>query len=79
MTKRTLGFAGSLLVAFLLVAAVADTQQVPSAATRAGRFVFGAGVGLQGDTVDDTAFGLGVSGEYFSATTSRSARSSSSA
>jgi hypothetical protein len=65
MTKRTLGLAGSLLVAFLLVAAVADAQQVPSAATRARRFVFGAGVGLQGDTVDDTAFGLGVSGEYF--------------
>jgi opacity protein-like surface antigen len=65
MAKRFLWFTGSLLLAVLLFGAVAEAQQVPSAVTRAGRFVFGAGVGLQGDTVDDTAFALGVSGDYF--------------
>lgn len=65
MTKRWLWLTGSLLLASLLFGAVAEAQQVPSSVTRAGRFVFGAGVGLQGDTVDDTAFALGVSGDYY--------------
>ena len=65
MTKRALWLTGGLLLAVLLVGSVAEAQQVPSAVSRAGRFVFGAGLGLQGDTVDDTAFALGVSGDYY--------------
>jgi len=65
MTKLGLWWAGSLLVGVLLFSAVAEAQEVPTAVSRAGRFVLGAGLGLQANTVDDTAFGLGLSGDYF--------------
>src|SRR5512136_1772085 len=65
MTKRGLWFAASLVLGVLLFSAVAEAQQVPASVSRAGRFVFGAGLGLQANTVDDTAFALGLSGDYF--------------
>ena len=65
MMKRSLWFAGCLLLVALLVSTVAEAQQVPPSVSRAGRFVFGAGLGLQADTVDDTAFAVGLSGDYF--------------
>jgi opacity protein-like surface antigen len=65
MTKRGLWCAGGLLLAVLLVGTVAEAQEVPSSVSRAGRFVFGAGLGLQANTVDDTVFALGLSGDYF--------------
>jgi hypothetical protein len=65
MTKRGLWWMGSVLSAMLLLGAVAEAQQVPAAVSRAGRFVFGAGLGLQANTVDDTAFAIGLGGDYF--------------
>lgn len=65
MRKRRLGCAGFLVLAALLICAVAEAQQVPAAVSRAGRFVFGAGLGFQAKTVDDTAFAIGLSGDYF--------------
>lgn len=65
MKKRRLGLAGCLVLAALLISAVAEAQQVPAAVSRAGRFVFGVGLGLQADTVDDSAFAIGLSGDYF--------------
>ena len=65
MRKRRFWFAGCLLLAALLVGTVAEAQQVPPSVSRAGRFVFGAGLGLQANTVDDTAFAVGLSGDYF--------------
>lgn len=65
MRQRGLWFAGSVLSAILLFGAIAEAQQVPTAVSRAGRFVFGAGLGLQANTVDDTAFGIGLGGDYF--------------
>jgi hypothetical protein len=65
MTKPFLGFATGALFAVLLLGTVAEAQQVPPAVSRAGRFVFGAGLGLQANTVDDTAFAVGLSGDYY--------------
>ena len=65
MRKRSVWFAGCFLLAALLAGTVADAQQVPASVSRAGRFVFGAGLGLQANTVDDTAFAIGLSGDYF--------------
>jgi Outer membrane protein beta-barrel domain len=65
MRKRSVWFAGCLLLAALLASTAADAQQVPASVSRAGRFVFGAGLGLQANTVDDTAFAFGLSGDYF--------------
>ena len=65
MMKRSLWFVGCLLLATLLASTMAEAQQVPPSVSRAGRFVFGAGLGLQANTVDDTAFAIGLSGDYF--------------
>lgn len=65
MRRRSVWFAGCLLLAALLASAAADAQQVPASVSRAGRFVFGAGLGLQANTVDDTALAVGLSGDYF--------------
>jgi hypothetical protein len=43
----------------------AQTQDVPAAVSRAGRFFFGAGLGLMGNTVDGSTFALGASGDYY--------------
>lgn len=65
MTKPSLGFASGALFAVLLLGTLAEAQQVPPVVSRAGHFVFGAGLGLQANTVDDTAFAVGLSGDYF--------------
>ena len=65
MRKQGFWFAGCLFLAALLASGAADAQQIPDSVARAGRFVFGAGLGLQANTVDDTAFSLGLSGDYF--------------
>jgi opacity protein-like surface antigen len=57
--------AAGILLLVLLVAQAAEAQQAPPAASRAGKFAFGAGLGLLGDTPDGTAFALGFSGDYF--------------
>jgi opacity protein-like surface antigen len=63
--KKGLICAAVILAVVLPVAQAANAQQVPPPASRAGKFVFGAGLGLQGDTPDATAFSLGLSGDYF--------------
>ena len=65
MARRFRWLMGSLLLAMLAIGAVAEAQQVPSSLSRAGRFVFGAGLGLQADTLDDTVFSFGLSGDYY--------------
>jgi opacity protein-like surface antigen len=57
--------AGAVLVLFLLLAGVAEAQQARSTESRTGRFVFGASLGLQGDTADGSAFALGFNGDYY--------------
>jgi len=65
MKKKGWVCAAGILLLVLLAAQAVEAQQVPPAASRAGKFVFGAGLGLQGDTLDGTAFSLGLSGDYF--------------
>lgn len=65
MKKKGWVRAAGILLLVLLAAQAVEAQQVPPAASRAGKFVFGAGLGLQGDTLDGTAFSLGLSGDYF--------------
>ncbi len=65
MKKKGWIRAAGILVLVFLVAQAAEAQQVPPAASRAGKFVFGAGLGLQSSTLDGTAFALGFSGDYF--------------
>lgn len=65
MKTRNLWLVASLLVTILCADSLAEAQQVPGAVSRAGRFVFGAGMGLQTNTPDDTAFAAGVSGDYY--------------
>jgi hypothetical protein len=65
MEKKGLIPAVCILLLVLLVPHAVEAQQVPEAASRAGKFVFGAGLGLQGYTADGTAFALGLSGDYF--------------
>ena len=54
-----------MIVVFLALTQFAEAQKVPSEDKRAGRFIFGAYLGLQTDTADDTAFTLGASGDYY--------------
>ena len=65
MARRSLWLAGSLVLAVLCTGSIAEAQGVPASVSRAGRFVFGTGLGLQANTVDDTAFAFGFSGDYF--------------
>jgi opacity protein-like surface antigen len=63
--KGLIPAAGILVLLLLLLAQAVAAQPLPPAASRAGTFVFGTGLGLQGDTPDGTAFALGLSGDYF--------------
>jgi opacity protein-like surface antigen len=65
MKKRRLICAGVIIVVFLAFTQFAEAQQVQSADQRAGRFIFGASLGLQAGTPDKTAFALGLSGDYY--------------
>ena len=65
MRKRRLICAGVMIVVFLALAQFADAQKAPSADQRAGKYIFGVGLGLQADRPDGTAFALGFRGEYY--------------
>lgn len=66
--RRRHGWARAAALALLVLAAGladAQAQDVPAAVSRAGRFMFGAGLGLMGGTVDGEAFALGATGDYY--------------
>jgi len=65
MKERRLICAGVIIVVFLALTQFAEAQRVQSADERVGRFIFGAGLGLQANTPDGTAFALGLSGDYY--------------
>jgi opacity protein-like surface antigen len=65
MKKRRLIYTGVIIAIFLALTQFAEAQQVQSADQRTGRFVFGAGLGFQANTPDDTAFAFGLSGDYY--------------
>ena len=44
---------------------IAQAQDSSAAATRPGRLAVGAGIGLQGDTADGTAFAFNLNGDYY--------------
>jgi hypothetical protein len=65
---RLYGWTGvAALVLLLLGTGIADAQaqEVPAAVSRAGRFMFGTGLGLMGDTVDGEAFAIGSNLDYY--------------
>jgi opacity protein-like surface antigen len=64
MKERRLICAGVIIVVFLALTQFAEAQQ-ESADQRTGRFIFGAGLGLQADTPDGTVVALGFSGDYY--------------
>jgi hypothetical protein len=64
MKRRGLICAGVIFLVFLALAQFAEAQ-VQSADQRAGRFILGAGLGLQANKPDGTAFALGSSGDYY--------------
>ena len=64
MKKRGLLCAGVIILVFLALTQFAEAQ-VQSADKRAGRLILGAGLGLQADTPDGTAFALGFTGDYY--------------
>lgn len=65
MRERRLICAAVIIVVFLALTQFAEAQKVLSEDQRAGRYIFGAGLGLQAGTPDGTAFALGFSGEYY--------------
>ena len=65
MKKRGLICADVIILVFLALTQFAEAQRVQSKDQRAGRFILGAGLGLQADTPDGTAFALGFSGDYY--------------
>jgi opacity protein-like surface antigen len=65
MKERKLICAGVIIVVFLAFTQFAGAQGVQSSDERAGRFIFGAGLGLHAGTPDGTAFALGFSGDYY--------------
>ena len=65
MKERTLTCAGFTIIVFLVLSQFAEAQGVRSEDHRAGRFIFGAGLGLQAGTPDSTAFAFGFGGDYY--------------
>ena len=65
MKERRLICAGVIIVVFLALSQFANAQGVQSEDRRAGRFILGAGLGLQASTPDGTAFALGFNGDYY--------------
>jgi hypothetical protein len=63
--RKGLVCSGVVLVFCLLLARTAEAQQASPLERRTGKFVFGAGLGLQGGTADGTAFAVALSGDYF--------------
>jgi opacity protein-like surface antigen len=65
MKERKLICAVVIIGVFLALTQFAEAQRLRSEDKRAGKFIFGAGLGLQAGTPDGTAFGLGFSGDYY--------------
>jgi opacity protein-like surface antigen len=65
MKKRRVICAGVIMVLFLALTPFAEAQRIQSADERAGRFIFGAGLGLHAGTPDNAAFALGFKGDYY--------------
>ncbi len=65
MKERRLICAGVMIVALFALLQSANAQGVVSEDQRARRFIFGAGLGLQANTPDGTAFALGLNGDYY--------------
>lgn len=65
MKKKTLVCVSVLIVVFLALTQFAEAQNVQSGDQRTGRFILGAGLGLQADKPDGTAFALGASGDFY--------------
>lgn len=63
MKKRRMICAGVMMVVLLVLTQFANAQQ-KFAEDRTGSFVFGGSLGLQADTVDDTAYAVGITGDY---------------
>lgn len=53
-----------ITIAIVTLTSFAEARQ-DAADNRSGRFVFGAAMGLQGDTPDSTAFAFGFYGDYY--------------
>ena len=65
MKERRFICVGVIIVVFLALTQFAEAQRVQSEDQRTGRFILGAGLGLQANTPDGTAFALGFSGDYY--------------
>ena len=65
MKERRLVCVGVVIAVFVALTQFAEAQRVQPADERAGRFIFGAGLGLQANTPDGTAFALGLGGDYY--------------
>jgi opacity protein-like surface antigen len=65
MKERRLICAGVMIVVFLTLSQFANAQGIEFEDQRAGRFILGAGLGLQAGTPDSTAFALGFNGDYY--------------
>ncbi len=65
MKERRLICAGVIIVVFVALTPFAEAQQAQSKDQRAGRFILGAGMGLQANTPDGTTFALGLNGDYY--------------
>jgi opacity protein-like surface antigen len=65
MKQRRLMCLGVAIVVFLALTQFAEAQGVQSVDERAGRFIFGGGLGLQANTPDGTVFALGLGGDYY--------------
>jgi opacity protein-like surface antigen len=63
--KRRLICIGVIIVVFLTLTQFVEAQRAESTDRRTGRIILGAGLGLQVDTPDNTAFALGFSGDYY--------------
>jgi opacity protein-like surface antigen len=65
LKERRLVCVGVVIAVFVALTQFAEAQRVQPADERTGRFIFGAGLGLQANTPDGTAFALGFSGDYY--------------
>ncbi len=65
MKERRLICAGVIIAVILVLTQFTEAQPVRSEDKREGRFIFGAGLGLQANTPDGTAFALGFTGDYY--------------
>jgi len=65
MRERRLICVGAMIVVALALTRFSEAQNAQPADPRAGRYIFGADLGLQASTPDGTAFAFAFSGEYY--------------